>query len=98
MPTRFYPGNIYHLYNRGNNRQSIFLEAENYRFFLFRLLSSLQKVEVDLLAYCLMPNHYHILILLFRLVHFFSKSITAAAVAFIPVRIVGSGSGANWLE
>ena len=98
MPTRFYPGNLYHLYNRGNDRQCIFLEAENYRFFLSRFASYFRKADVDLLAYCLMPNHYHILILLFRLVHFFSKSITAAAVAFIPVRIVGSGSGANWLE
>jgi putative transposase len=61
MPARFFPGNIYHLYNRGNDRQLIFLEKENYRFFLSRLTSCFVNAHVDLLAYCLMPNHYHVL-------------------------------------
>jgi putative transposase len=66
MPQRFYPESVYHLYNRGNNRQSIFLETENYRFFLDRLATIFKKAEVDLLAYCLMPNHYHLLVKLHR--------------------------------
>jgi putative transposase len=70
VPTRFYPVNIYHLYNRGNDRQRIFLEAENYRFFLSRLVSYFQKADVDLLAYCLMPNHYHALVRLQREIDF----------------------------
>ena len=70
MPTRFYPGNLYHLYNRGNDRQRIFLEAENYRFFLSRFASYFRKADVDLLAYCLMPNHYHALVRLQREIDF----------------------------
>ncbi|MCX6144260.1 MAG: transposase [Ignavibacteriales bacterium] len=62
MPQRFYPGNIYHLFNRGNDRHRIFLEAENYRFSLCRLAGFLKAAEVNLLAYCLMPNHYHMLV------------------------------------
>jgi putative transposase len=62
MPTRFYPGNIYHLYNRGNDRQRIFLEPENYRFFLNRLTHFFRIADTDLLAYCLLPNHYHLLV------------------------------------
>ena len=65
MPRRktpFSPANFYHVYNRGNNRQKVFLEAENYRFFLRRLRFYFNSNGIDLIAYCLMPNHYHLLI------------------------------------
>lgn len=52
----------YHIYNRGNDKQPIFMEPENYRFFLKQTLKYLPVNRVDLLAYCLMPNHYHLLI------------------------------------
>jgi len=64
MPTRaiqFYPGDCYHLYNRGNNRENIVVERENYVFFLRRAREYLLSV-MDILAYCLMPNHYHLLV------------------------------------
>ena len=54
---------FYHIYNRGNNKDLIFLEDENYRFFLERFNKYLQNF-VNLYAYCLMPNHFHFLILL----------------------------------
>ena len=59
--TRFYPGGFYHLYNRGNNRQPIFEERENYLFLLERVRKYLLPV-MDLVAYCLMPTHYHLLV------------------------------------
>lgn len=52
---------IYHVYNRGNNKQRIFYEAENYPFFISRLKAYISP-HCDLLAYCLMPNHFHLLI------------------------------------
>lgn len=58
---KFYSGHIYHVYNQGNNRDKIFFETENYLFFL-------KKIEyhicpyADILAWCLMPNHFHLLI------------------------------------
>ena len=64
MPRRkveFLPDHFFHIYNRGNNRQEIFLEAENYRFFLNKLHSYYDPTDVDLVAYCLMPNHYHLI-------------------------------------
>jgi putative transposase len=57
------PGETYHLYNRGNNRECIFFERENYLFFLRRLREYLLPV-LDIVAYCLMPSHYHLLALL----------------------------------
>ena len=58
----FEPGHLYHIYNRGNNKQRIFLQDENYEYFLRRLDSYFKRAGVDLIAYYLMPNHYHLLI------------------------------------
>src|SRR5699024_5814811 len=49
---------FYHVYNRGNNQQNIFLEEKNYTFFLKRWDEYLGKY-LDVWAYCLMPNHFH---------------------------------------
>jgi REP element-mobilizing transposase RayT len=57
-------GNYYHVYNRGNNRQLIFFERENYIYFLRQLRNHLITHGVDIIAYCLMPNHYHLLVYL----------------------------------
>jgi putative transposase len=67
MPSRRTPleaGNFYHVYNRGNNHQNIFFERENYLHFLHLMRSHLVTNGIDILAYCLMPNHYHFLVYL----------------------------------
>ena len=56
------PGSYYHLYNRGARRLSIFREPENYLFLLRRLKRWVVGLELSVIAYCLMPNHYHFLI------------------------------------
>jgi putative transposase len=58
----FQTDNYYHIYNRGNNYQDIFLEKENYRYFVKRYHDYFDPTNVDLIAYCLMPNHFHLLI------------------------------------
>jgi REP element-mobilizing transposase RayT len=63
MPRRetpFIPDQHYHFYNRGNNRQAVFFERDNYLYFLKNIKKYLQG-HVEILAYCLMPTHYHIL-------------------------------------
>lgn len=55
------PGKYYHIYNRGNNRQRIFFENENYQFFLDRFKKYLGSY-VDVYAYSLLPNHFHFFI------------------------------------
>jgi len=55
------PGHIYHLYNRGNNRDDIFFEARNYRYFL-QLYARYILPVADTFAYCLLKNHFHLLV------------------------------------
>jgi REP element-mobilizing transposase RayT len=49
----------YHIYNRGNNRENIFVEERNYEYFL-RLYEKHITPVADTFAYCLLQNHFHI--------------------------------------
>ncbi|MEA3452054.1 MAG: transposase, partial [Bacteroidota bacterium] len=52
---------IYHIYNQGNNRQRIFFNRENYLFFLRKIHKHILPYA-DILAWCLMPNHFHLMV------------------------------------
>lgn len=60
-PMHFEKRHIYHIYNQGNNRQKIFFERDNYLFFIKKIRAYLLPY-CDVLAYCLMPNHFHIMV------------------------------------
>lgn len=54
-------GGYYHVYNRGNNRENIFIEERNYAYFL-NLYTKYIVPIADTYAYCLLRNHFHFLI------------------------------------
>lgn len=81
------PGAIVHIYNRGNNREKIFLDEQDCKAFLFRLglalgfvendlkkesllslpysrirITDMNKGDFKLYVFCLMPNHFHLLV------------------------------------
>ncbi len=58
----FEKGHIYHIYNQGNNRQKIFFNRENYLFFLSKIKKHILPYA-DIFAWCLMPNHFHLMVL-----------------------------------
>jgi putative transposase len=73
----YLPDTYYHVYNRGVNKRRIFLDDEDYRVFLNlfkRYLSNEPQFDnkhreypwlhddIELLAFCLMPNHFHLLV------------------------------------
>jgi REP element-mobilizing transposase RayT len=55
------PGEFYHIYNRGNNHETIFKEEKNYYYFLKKFHQYLNPF-VSVHAYCLMPNHFHFIL------------------------------------
>jgi REP element-mobilizing transposase RayT len=60
-PPAIQKGFYYHIYNRGVNRQSIFLEERNYSYFLelyYKYIPTVAKTY----AYCLLNNHFHLLV------------------------------------
>jgi REP element-mobilizing transposase RayT len=62
MPARnqeFQAGEYYHIYHRGANRQKIFFEVENYLYFLRLLNKYREHFAMNVIAYCLMSNHFH---------------------------------------
>ena len=51
---------FYHIYNRGTNRENIFVEERNYRYFLLLYAKYIEPVA-ETYAYCLLKNHFHLL-------------------------------------
>ena len=57
----FETGDLYHIYNQGNDRVRIFFTRANYIFFLNKIKNHIQPYA-DVLAWCLMPNHFHLMV------------------------------------
>ncbi len=54
-------GAMYHIFNRGNNKENLFVEDRNYTYFLSLMEKYLTNVA-DIYCYCLMKNHFHLLL------------------------------------
>lgn len=52
----------YHLYNRGNRKENIFKREKDYEVFKNLLYKYIRKYGLHLMAYCFMPNHYHLIL------------------------------------
>ncbi len=61
-PRRHNPGAIYHVMVRGNNKQQIFFNTQDKEKYLMLLFETLDKFSAKIHAYCLMPNHIHLLL------------------------------------
>jgi putative transposase len=62
QPRPIADGLVYHALNRGNNRSPVFGAAEDYRAFLKALAQTQQRYPFRLYGYCLMTNHFHLLL------------------------------------
>lgn len=62
-PPRFFENGIYyHIYNRGNRKQQIFLQNRDYERFLKKVVEYKKKFSINIVSFCLMPNHFHFLL------------------------------------
>ena len=58
----YIPGSFYHIYNRGAHQKTIFKDPANYSFVIEKIKQYSIQFHLSVIAYCLMPNHYHLLI------------------------------------
>ena len=77
-PMEFTEGNIYHIYNRGNNKRRIFFKQRNYWYFIEKIKKYV-CTNGDLLAWTLMPNHFHLLL--------YANARTCRLVKHTPIEI-----------
>jgi len=61
-PRLFSKSELYHVIIRGNNKQNLFYDSQDYLFFLKRLERYVRETNIELYAYCLMTNHVHLAI------------------------------------
>jgi len=54
-------GQYYHIYNRGNNGENLFIEARNYQYFFELYIRYIYPIT-NTYAYCMMKNHFHLLV------------------------------------
>ncbi|MDR3639399.1 MAG: transposase [Isosphaeraceae bacterium] len=55
-------GLCYHALNRGNRRETVFHKAGDYDAFLDAMFDASARTSMDLLGYCVMPNHFHLIL------------------------------------
>ena len=54
-----FPGAIYHVTSRGDRREPIFVDDDDRRALLALVGQAMDRFDAEMLAYCLMGNHYH---------------------------------------
>ncbi len=59
-------GFVYHVLNRGNDRQVVFRKSQDYGSFIDLMREAKQKYPVKIFAYCLMPSHFHMVLMPMR--------------------------------
>jgi putative transposase len=62
IPRAFVAGGMYHVYSRGSNRQAIFAFDSDRVDFFGCLQRVIERHDLSCLAYCLMSNHYHLML------------------------------------
>jgi putative transposase len=55
---------VYHVLNRGNGRQEVFHREDDYAGFVELIKKAKRRYAVKLFGYCLMPNHYHMVVMI----------------------------------
>ncbi len=62
IPRVVLPGTPHHVTQRGNRRQQVFFSAQDYQCYLDLMANSCADIGTDCWAYCLMPNHVHLIL------------------------------------
>jgi len=80
------PDRYYHVYNHAIPKNNLFLNDENYHFFLRKYMEYILPIA-DTFAYCLLPNHFHLAIRIKKkeqIFEYFKKSKHYSYIEFLP--------------
>lgn len=58
----FKPNCFYHIYNRGNNKEDVLKNAEDKKFLIGLLFKNIKKGDLRIISFCIMDNHFHLII------------------------------------
>ncbi|OZM56454.1 hypothetical protein CIB95_11810 [Lottiidibacillus patelloidae] len=72
-PRSWNPAFFYHIVSRGNRREALFLDVGDYKTFFYMLMKIHTRIPFELPCYCLMTNHYHLLMMIGGASHFPKK-------------------------
>lgn len=62
-PLRNFKANsFYHIYNRGNNKEPILKNSDDKKLFVSLLYKFKKSCEIDIVIYCIMNNHFHLIV------------------------------------
>ncbi len=53
---------LYHIYNRGNHKEKIYFQEDDYKLFRSLMFKYLKKYRLLVMGYCYLPNHYHLVV------------------------------------
>jgi len=63
IPRGLCNGYIYHVLNRGNAKTEVFHKVQDYAAFVSLMKEAKKRISLKILAYCLMPNHFHLVVM-----------------------------------
>ena len=82
---------FYHIYNRGINSENIFLSDENKTYFL-KLFSKYLSEKINVYAYCLMDNHFHLVVKIDEDEKIVTQSLSNLFKCFLQIKLISSDS------
>lgn len=79
---KYKPNYYYHIYNRGNNKEQVFLYAEDKRLFISLLYQNIRKTDLLLDCFCIMDNHFHAIIKIGKNPQILSKCMQRITISY----------------
>jgi REP element-mobilizing transposase RayT len=91
---KLYKNATYHIYNRGVLKTKLYKDDSDYKFFIYKLAFYKKKYDIDLISFCLMPNHFHLLVrseFNEKNISYFMKSLQQSYACYFNKKYKGSG-------
>lgn len=76
------PNFFYHIYNRGNNKEDVLKNADDKKFLIHLLFKNIKNTDLKLTSFCIMDNHFHLIVKTGRNPKLLSKLMQKVGVSY----------------